>query len=135
MKSISKILLVLAVLLVGVASVSARKAPGSKVGTEFSTLVFDFGTVNADKGSVEHKFIMTNTGTQPVAILTAVPSCGCTVADYSKKPIEPGEATTIKVKFNLAGQRGEINKDVKLRLKSASATERVTLKIKGVVIP
>lgn len=135
MKNISKILLLVAVMIMGVATVSARKAPGNKVGVEFSGLVFDFGTVNADKGSVEHKFVMTNTGTQPVAIITAVPSCGCTVADYSKKPIEPGKSTEIKVKFNLTGQRGEINKDVKLRLKSASASERVTLKIKGVVIP
>lgn len=36
------------------------------------------------------KFRCKNIGTKPLIITSAKPSCGCTVADYTKEPIAPG---------------------------------------------
>lgn len=114
---------------------ASAKTPGEKVGLEFPELSYDFGTVS-DDGSVVHEFPYTNVGDGAVAIITASASCGCTRPEYSRKPLMPGKTGKIKVTFHTVGQKGEINKDVKLRLRSANGkSEQVTLRITGVVVP
>lgn len=62
------------------------------------TLV-DFGTVN--KGEKVHvKFRCKNTGTHPLYITFVRPSCGCTIADYTKKAIPPGEMGEVNAEFD-----------------------------------
>lgn len=43
-------------------------------------------------------FILKNTGDVPLLIKNISASCGCTVPEWDKKPINPGEKTEIKVK-------------------------------------
>lgn len=43
-------------------------------------------------------FILKNTGDVPLVIKDISASCGCTVPEWDKKPIKPGEKTEIKVK-------------------------------------
>lgn len=115
----------------------AAKAPaGSKVGVEFAETVFDFGTVNDGKEPVVHTFTFTNTGSGPVAIERVSVSCGCTKPEYSRKPVSPGEKGEVKIKYNPAGQKGEVTKDIKVRMRNgADRTEVITLRLRGVVIP
>ncbi len=48
----------------------------------------------------------------------------------------PGQTGTIKVTFLPEGQRGEINKVVKLRLRNSEGrSEQVSLRLQGVVVP
>lgn len=118
-----------------VGAVAAGKDPG-KVDVSFDSMEFDFGTISADSKPVGHEFVMTNNSSLPVAILSASTSCGCTRPEFNKKPVAPGKTARIKVSFIPQGQKGEIHRDIKLRLKSASGkNKRVTLKISGVVIP
>ncbi|MBT6235949.1 MAG: DUF1573 domain-containing protein [Bacteroidetes bacterium] len=42
----------------------------------------------------------TNTGDAPLKILSASPSCGCTLADYPKYDIAPGAKDSIVATFN-----------------------------------
>jgi hypothetical protein len=126
-----KILAILLALIVLPAALSAAKPE-----LEFSSKTFDFGTVRESSQPVETEFTMTNIGNEPVAILSASTSCGCSKAEYPQKPVAPGKTAKIKVKFNPAGQHGEINREVKLRIKSAGGKSlRVPLKITGVVVP
>ncbi|MDE6134695.1 MAG: DUF1573 domain-containing protein, partial [Muribaculaceae bacterium] len=98
--------------------------------------VYDFGNARSDAGSITHTFSIRNNGKKALSIISALPSCGCTVADYDRKPFMPGQEGTVKVKLSLYGQKGEIQKDVKVRLKSASgASEQIVFALKGVVIP
>lgn len=54
----------------------------------------NFGTVK--KGTqVKLVFHFENTGTNPLYITSVQPSCGCTVADYSKEAILPGKQGSI----------------------------------------
>ena len=132
----TKILLFLASVLIMAIPAYAKREPGSKVGAEFPALVFDFGTVNTKSGPVHHVFNMKNVGTSPIAIVSAVSGCGCTRPEFGKKPVMPGQTGTIKVTFLPEGQRGEINKVVKLRLRNSEGrSEQVSLRLQGVVVP
>lgn len=130
-----RILLITLVTLLGIFAVSAV-APGEKVGVSFPETVFDFGTVKQTDKDVTHEFEMTVTGKSPVAIVSANASCGCTRPKFEPKPTEPGKSTKIFVRFIPRGQKGEINKSVRVRLKNGEGkSESVTLRIKGVVVP
>ena len=52
----------------------------------------------------EIRFHFTNNGDKPLFIISAQPSCGCTVADFPKAPIAPNGDGVIVAKFNTNGQ-------------------------------
>lgn len=61
---------------------------------------WDFGTISETDGRVSHTFTGENRSDKPVVILDVVTACGCTVPEFTKRPIRPGEKTTIKVTFD-----------------------------------
>ncbi len=110
--------------------------PGHKVGIQVDTLLYEFGNVRADGAPVVHEFTLINTGESAVSILSARASCGCTEPRYTRRPIMPGQSGSVTVKFIPAGQRGEVDKSVTLRLKNANGkTERLQLRLHGTVTP
>lgn len=64
---------------------------------------FNFGEVK-EGALVTHKFKFKNTGKVPLNILRARSSCGCTVPEWPKEPIGPGEFGEIIAKFNTEGK-------------------------------
>ncbi len=71
----------------------------------------DFGKiVQGEKISYEFKF--TNKGKSNLVISSAAASCGCTVADFPKQPIKPGESSKIKVEFNSENKAGHVEKTI-----------------------
>jgi Protein of unknown function (DUF1573) len=95
---------------------------------KFEALEFNYGTIKqGDK--VEHEFVFTNTGKEPLIITNAQGSCGCTVPDYPKEPIKKGETAKIHVTFNSAGKMGMQDKTVTIT--SNAKTNPVVLHIKG----
>ncbi|WP_313381506.1 DUF1573 domain-containing protein [Proteiniphilum saccharofermentans] len=48
-------------------------------------------------------FVLKNTGDVPLLIKDISASCGCTIPEWDKKPIKPGEKTEIKVKVTPDG--------------------------------
>ena len=79
----------------------------------FTETEFDFGKVT-EGDVVTHVFHFTNDGKMPLVISSARSSCGCTVPEWPKVPIPPGEEGEITVKFNTAGKRGWQKKPVKV---------------------
>lgn len=129
-----KILTVL--LAAALATLTLLAAGKAKVEVEFDSTSYDFGTVASSAAPVTHTYVMTNTGTEPVVILSASASCGCTRPEYPKEPVAPGKKAKVKVNFLPEGQGGEISRNVKLKLRSASGAKRsITLRISGVVVP
>lgn len=120
-----------------IGATAARPEPGTKVGAAFPDgIAFDFGTISEKATAPSHTFTFTNTGTSALAIIWAKPSCGCTVPKYPSKPLEPGQSGVITVTFSPRGQRGNIDKTVRLRLKNGDKkSEDITLRITGVVVP
>ncbi len=77
----------------------------------FDKKIWDFGTIN-DGEVVEHTFRFTNTGTNDLIISNASASCGCTIPEWPKEPIAPGEKGEIKVEFNSNGKKDMVTKDI-----------------------
>lgn len=94
----------------------------------------DFGTINENGGSVSHEFEFVNTGDKPLVIISATASCGCTRPKYPQEPIKPGKSAKIKVTYLPKGRPGEFDKAVKVRTNDPK-NKKITLKIKGVVVP
>lgn len=75
---------------------------------------FDFGTIK-EGDKVEHVFKFKNVGKKgDLVVVDARASCGCTVPDWTKKPLKVGESGEIKIIFNSAGKPGQQNKTVTL---------------------
>lgn len=70
---------------------------------EFESTIFDFGEV--DEGAViKHDFKFVNTGKVPLVIQNAHSTCGCTIPEWPKDVIAPGQSSVIKVEFNTKGK-------------------------------
>lgn len=93
----------------------------------------DFGTIEEADGHVSHIFTGENRGDKPVVILDVVTSCGCTVPEFSKQPIRPGEKTSIKVTFDPTNRPGAFTKE--LGVYSSERRKIATLFIRGNVVP
>lgn len=78
---------------------------------DFADSVHNFGTIQEGE-VVTHDFIFKNNGKSPLLISSATGSCGCTVPDYPRDPIQPGKEGVIKVKFNSDGKPNHQDKTV-----------------------
>lgn len=93
----------------------------------FEKTEHDFGTINqGDK--VTYSFVFKNTGATDLVIANAVGSCGCTVPEYPKEPLKPGESAKMKVSFNSAGKSGRQQKTVTVSTNTAAGKEILTVK-------
>lgn len=106
-------------------------AANAQATMDFDKTVHDYGTIEQnDNGTCE--FAFTNNGTEPLVINSAKGSCGCTVPDWPKEPIQPGETGVIKVSYDTK-RLGVINKTVTI---DANTDPTATvLRIKGEVKP
>ncbi len=86
----------------------------------------DFGTV--PKGQkIEWAFEVKNTGTTDLEILAAKPTCGCTVADFTKI-IKPGQTGKVTAHVDTTNFAGPISKSVQLDTNDpAAASAQVTI--------
>lgn len=77
-------------------------------------------------------FTITNTGTEPLVISNAKGSCGCTVPDWPREAIAPGDSAKMKVTY-ATNRIGLINKTVTITSNSSAGTTK-TVRIKGEVL-
>lgn len=98
----------------------------------FTELVHDYGTI--DVGSPGHcEFKFTNGMKTTLVVSNVKPSCGCTVADWTKEPILPGKTGVIKLNYNTKIP-GTFSKTITVNSNAKNST--VILQIKGnVTIP
>jgi len=88
---------------------SSQKLPKTKI--KFTHDVHDFGKLKGGE-SREYDFEFTNVGKEDLIIEYAKGSCGCTVPEWPKDPIKPGNKGVIKVKFDSTGKQGKQEKNV-----------------------
>lgn len=95
--------------------------------------VFSFEKDNHDFGKimqgekVTYTFKFKNTGNAPLVISSASASCGCTVPEYTKTPVQPGEEGTVAVTFDSAGKSGITTKNVTLIANTIPNTKVLTV--------
>ena len=74
---------------------SASHSSDKEAVITFDKTEHDFGTLLQGE-VVTYSFHFTNTGNAPLLISNVSTSCGCTVADFSREPINPGKEGYIK---------------------------------------
>lgn len=97
-----------------------------KTGINFATPKKDFGKVLSTSSNA-HTFVFTNTGTEPLVISNAKGSCGCTVPEWPKEPILPGDQGEIKVVYKPKGQSGKQTKQVTVTANTTPANTILTI--------
>lgn len=96
----------------------------------FDETSWDFGTIQ-DGEVVKHIYTFTNTGKSPLIIQNATAQCGCTVPQWPREPIAPGQKGEIQVEFNSKGKVGVQSKSVTITANTQPEISQVMLK--GVV--
>ena len=121
-----KILVLTMLLICGMTTALAQKPAEIK----FDKLTHNFGTFSEKSPVVTCTFSFTNVGEAPLVINQAVASCGCTVPEYTKAPIKPGDKGEIKVTYNGTGKfPGHFKKSITIR--TNGVVEMTRLYIEG----
>lgn len=121
-----KIVFMTLMLVCGFVTMMAQKPAEIK----FDKTTHNFGTFSENNPKVTCTFSYTNVGEQPLVINQAIASCGCTVPEYTKTPVQPGERGEIKVTYNGAGKfAGHFKKSITIR--TNGAVEMTRLYIEG----
>ncbi|MBR4215893.1 MAG: DUF1573 domain-containing protein [Bacteroidales bacterium] len=80
---------------------------------KFDTTVYNFGTIlEGEQVSTEFKY--TNQGKADIVISKIETSCGCTVPEYDKDPVKPGERGSVRVRFDSNGKAGTQYKTIRI---------------------
>lgn len=114
------------------AIVSGIFAQGKKAAdvAKFESEVIDLGKIKQGTPTTA-KFIVNNIAGEPLIIEQANPTCGCTISDYTKTPIEAGKTGEINATYN-AANAGSFEK--RLTVKFAGVDEVKSITIKGQVL-
>ena len=107
-----KLILTTVLLVFGMTTMMAQKPAQIK----FEKTTHNFGSFSEKDPKVTCTFTYTNVGEQPLVVNQAIASCGCTVPEYTKTPVKPGESGEIKVTYNGAGKfPGHFKKSITVR--------------------
>jgi hypothetical protein len=96
---------------------------------DFKNTEHNFGKIPY-QGNAEYNFVFENTGSEPLVLQHVKSTCGCTVPEWPKEPIAPGEKASIKVRYNTR-ITGSFSKGIVVYSNAEDAT--IQLRIKGEV--
>lgn len=125
-------LLIISLFLAQAACSPDTEVQAKKKGQEifFEKALHDYGEILEDSDGT-CIFAFKNVGKQAIVINRVRSTCGCTVPEWPREPIEPGASSQIKVVYNTA-TTGTFLKSV--HVYSTAANSPVKLQVKGRVI-
>ena len=88
---------------------------------------YDFGIIKQGEKAT-HDYKIKNIGKSDLLITSAKGSCGCTVPEWPREPIKPGNEASIKVTFDSKGKTGKQNKRVTLMTNAIPNVKILTIK-------
>ncbi len=100
---------------------------------KFDEETHDFGRITQGE-KVAYAFKFKNTGKSNLIISAANGSCGCTIPEYPKKPIGPGEEGKIDVVFASEGKSGMVEKSVTIVTNCEPSTKIIYIKA-NIIVP
>lgn len=109
---------------------SSDNAEGRIARIVFDTVVNDLGRLNEGEQVIAY-YSYTNEGDAPLLIKGIRAGCGCTVPDWKKDPLAPGDREHIRVVFNSSGKTGY--QDIRITVNSNADPPRVELRLKSIV--
>ena len=109
---------------------SAMAQTGHTTSLKFDKTVHNFGKILYGSGEKKCEFKYTNISKEPVVINNILSSCGCSVPEWNKAPIRPGESGVIKVTY--LNDQGAYPFDKTLTVYVSSSQKPIILRITGV---
>ena len=111
-------------------SLNAQDVSGPKI--DFDKETHDYGEVYMH-GDGNCVFTFTNTGNEPLILTNVRAGCGCTVPQWPREPVLPGESAEIKVRYTTLNRPHQINRSIVV---TSNATNKPTLvlRLKGNVV-
>jgi len=109
------------------ASIENNKVSASNAIIKFETTEHDFGDIMEGE-KVSYSFKFNNVGKDDLVITTVSTTCGCTVTDFPKDPLKPGESGTIEVTFNSSGRSGKQVKVITVATNANPSMSQLTIK-------
>jgi len=122
-------MITVAILITGCANTPEDKAKVHGQEIWFEEYMHDYGQIEEDSDGT-WSFVFKNLGEEAIVINRVRSTCGCTVPDWPREPIEPGASGEITVVYNTAST-GTFLKSVIVY--STAANSPVKLQIKGKV--
>lgn len=101
--------------------------PSQQPEITFEKDTHDFGTIQSGD-MVRYSFKFKNSGKSLLVISDVTTSCGCTVSDFPKEPISPGESGTIDISFDSHNRRGMQNKSATVFSNTQPPTKQLHIK-------
>ena len=98
---------------------------------EFDKTVHDFGDIGVNDGPQTCTFTVKNIGKENIAIYEVVTSCGCTDAQWTREPLQPGKTGTISATYK--NEDGPVPFDKTLTVYIAGVGKPVILRLRGIV--
>lgn len=112
-------------------STTPQAPDGPTTTMQFDSELHDFGTIG-DGDKVTHTFVFTNTGDKPLVVSNAKGSCGCTVPNWDKDPVMPGETGELTIQYdskNKGSVDGKVDtKFVTVTANTVPSTQRLTIR-------
>ena len=108
---------------------AAREAGSKQITTvQWIDSVRNYGKIiEGQKLAISFRF--KNTGDKPLVIESVQPACGCTVADYPKQPLKPGEEGEITGEFKSEGREGQQHKEITVNTNTAMRSQNLIFEV------
>ncbi len=121
-------------LIFGLVAYAATNQENRQAEITFEKTSHNFGTFSESNPKQTCTFNFKNTGNSPLVIHQAIASCGCTVPQYPKEPIKPGESGQIIIVYNGTGKfPGHFKKSITIRTNGKK--EMTRLYVEGDMLP
>lgn len=99
----------------------------------FDNKVCNFGKIKYKPNSViKIKFYYKNSGSAPLVINNVAASCGCTIPNWTKKPIPSGTRDYITAVYKMKGKVGLVQKS--LYVDTNTDEQEIVLQFNGEII-
>jgi hypothetical protein len=94
---------------------------------KFEKTSHSFGQVKPGTDTLWTEFVFVNDGNETLTISDVKTSCDCTLADYPKKGIAPGQKAVIRGGFKIEGKSGTFKKNLIIFANTMPGTTFLTL--------
>lgn len=99
----------------------------------FDSCELDTGTIKEEADAPEFEFVWKNTGTSPVTVLKVSTTCSCAVPIYERIPVNPGEKSSLKVRYHPKGHPGKFDRKIFVYTDLSGSRPAAVLSLKGYV--
>ena len=113
-------------IIIAMSTVSPLK--GGAVFSFSGSTTFKFPDTQEGK-QLKHMFKFKNTGNQPLVITDYKVACSCTKVIFSKKPILPGQESSIELDFDTNGKYGYQNRVVSIFSNAKNSPVKLRFKV------